>query len=161
MDIISKRAGLRREDLKARALIDKNRGTIEKLADQISNGAYSASRRRQAGKPEPQASGLILSDMKSARTSEVPRPYIRISPNHRVVVVDDATSRQMHFLGEIRRVGPNVCFVLALKRNGFFSELETELAARLGPLDGAVMDGARTDASLAAEISAALGYDRG
>ncbi len=158
MDIISKRSGPRREDVAARSLLEKNRGTIEQLADQISNGAYSARKAAKAAPQAPQAQGLIVSDMGGPRKSAEPKPYVRISPNRRVVVVDYETSRQMHYLGELRRVDGRLCFQLATKTNGFFSSLEAELAAVLAPLDGAVMGGARTEAALAAEISGLLGY---
>ena len=45
VDIISKRSGPRAEDVRAKKLIEENRGAITRLADQFSNGAYSASRR--------------------------------------------------------------------------------------------------------------------
>lgn len=83
---------------------------------------------------------------------------MRVSPNRRVVVVDENTSRQMHYLGEIRRVDGTVRFVLATRANGFFSELDPDLAAALHTLDQAPMGGGRTDASLGAEIMALLGY---
>lgn len=160
VDIISKRSGPRREDVAARQMIDNNRTTIERIADQISNGGYSANKARRAAPKEPEAAGLIVSDLGSAsrRGFEPPKPYIRVSPNGRVVVVDDNTNLQMHFLGEIRRANGVVRFALATKENGFLAPLETELAERLAPLDGAQMGGARTDAALASEIRTLLGY---
>lgn len=159
MDIISKRSGPRREDVKARALIDQNRGTIQALADTLSNGAYSARKAaRAAGPQQPQAQGLIVSDLGAGRPADAPVPYVRISANGRVVVVDYETNRQMHYLGEIRRVGAQHRFVLATKANGFFAATEPEIADRLAPLDGAVMGGGRDDAALAAEVTALLGY---
>jgi hypothetical protein len=158
---ISKRPGSqRREDVAARALIERNRGAIERLADQISNGAYSARKaaaRAPAAAPAP--SGLIVSDLGAApRRSDAPRPYVRISPNRRVVVVDETTSRQMHHLGELRRVDGRLAFVLATRENGFFSPLDAALADRLAPLDGTALDAGRTEAGLAAELGALLGY---
>ena len=157
MDIVSKRAGPRREDAEARRLIEQNRGTIERLADQLSNGAYSAGKRAQETQP-PQPSGVITSDLGAPRRNDDPKPYVRISPNRRVVVVDDGTSRQMHHLGELRRVDGRLAFVLATRGNGFFSELAPEIAARLAPLDGAPLGDGRSEASLAGEIGALLGY---
>ncbi|MEO0819280.1 MAG: hypothetical protein AAF074_02540 [Pseudomonadota bacterium] len=159
VDIISKRSGPRAEDQRARALIEKNRATITKLADQFSNGAYSASREAAAAPAEPQASGLIVSDLGAGRKAETPRPYIRISPNRRVVMVDMETNRQMHHLGEIRRVGGQPCFVLATKENGFFSPLDAALAERLAPLDGAALGRERSEAALAEEIGGLLDLD--
>jgi hypothetical protein len=160
VDIVSKRSGPRREDVAARQMIDKNRQTIERIADQISNGGYSANKARQAAPKEPQAAGLIVSDLGGVarRPAELPKPYVRISPNGRVVVVDDNTNLQMHFLGELRRSNGATRFALATKANGFLAPLEPELAEKLAALDGAQMGGARTDAGLATEIRTLLGY---
>ena len=157
MDIISRRSGQRPKDAKARSLVERNRGTIEKLADQISNVAYSASR-RAAAEHAPKASGLIVSDLGAKRAGADPKPYLRVSPNAHVVVVDDETSRQMHLLGEIGRMDARPVFLLATCANGFFPDLDADLALRLAPLDRAPMGGARTDAALASEFPAPVGY---
>lgn len=157
MDIFQRNSAQRPEDQAARRLIERNRGTIERLADQISNGAYSASR-KAAQQPAPQASGKILSDLGGRRSSEVAKPYVRISPNRRVVVVDDNTSRQMHHLGDLRRVDGKMIFVLATAENGFFSPLTADMAERLSLLDGVALDAERTEATLAVEIGTRLGY---
>lgn len=158
MDIISKRTGPRREDVKARALIESNRGTITQLADTLTGGGYSARKAAAAQPKEPQAQGLIFSDLGAGRQAGPARPYIRISPNGRVTAVDIETNRQLHHLGEIRRLDGRSCFVVATKANGFFSAVASEIAEPLAALDGAVMGGARTDQALAAEIAALLGY---
>lgn len=157
LDFVPKRSGSRPEDQAARRLIEQNRGTIERLADQISNGAYSASK-RTAKPAAPEASGLIVSDLRAPRLPDSARPYVRISPNRRVVVVDENTSRQMHHLGDLRRVNGRTAFVLATTANGFFSSLDAGLAERLAPLDGVALDADRTEEALAAEIGALLGY---
>ncbi len=156
---ISKRSGPRREDVEARKLIDSNRGTIEKIADQISNGAYSAQRKAAAAPSEPRPSGVIIHHLSSAPKPVEPRPYIRVSPNRRVVVVDGETSRQMHHLGNIQRVDSTFRFMLATKANGFFAPVDDEIAEQLASLDGAAMGGERDDKALAAEITALLGYE--
>jgi hypothetical protein len=159
VDIISKRSGPRTEDVAARQVIARNRQTIERIADQISNGGYSANKARKAAPKEPEATGLIMSDLGAARRgSEPERPYVRVSPNGRVVVVDDNTNLQMHFLGQLRRSDGVTRFVLATAENGFLSPLDADLAGRLAALDGAPMGGARDDAGLAAEIRTLLGY---
>ncbi len=157
MDIISKRSGPRREDEGARRLISENRGTIERLADQLSSGAYSA-RKSKASPAAPEASGLIVSDLAAPRRSDAPKPYVRISPNRRVVIVDETTSRQMHHIGDLRRIDGRMVLVLATKANGFFTALEPDLSEALVSLDGAALDAVRTEAALAAEIGALLGY---
>lgn len=158
VDIISKRSGPRREDLKARALIERNRDTIARLADQLSQGAYSASR-NTAARAEPAPRGLIVSDLGSAPGGDRPKPYIRISANRRVVVVDYETGRQMHHLGEVRRMAGQLRFVLATKANGFFSPVDPAIAERLAALDGATIGPDRDEAALAAEITGCLGYE--
>jgi hypothetical protein len=156
VDIVSKRSGPRREDEAARRLIDQNRGTIERLADQLSNGAYSAGKNARKALAEP--AGLVVSEQRAPRKSIDPKPYVRISPNRRVVVVDEESSRQMHHLGELRRVDGRMTFVLATRANGFFSELDADVAGRLAALDGAQLGPKRTEADLAREIGELLGY---
>ena len=73
--------------------------------------------------------------------AEAPLPYVRISPNDRVVLADQATGRQLEFLGQIRRQNGARRFVLATKANGFFAEMAVETAARLAGLDGAAVTG--------------------
>ena len=158
VEIASKRSGRRAEDVRARALIEKNRDTITRLADQFSGGAYSAARRAAAAPTEPQGSGLIVSDLGASPRSATPRPYVRISPNRRVVVVDIETSRQMHHLGELRRIDGSLRFVLATKANGFFAPLDADLAERLATLDGVPIGAARSEAALASEIGDLLGF---
>lgn len=157
VDVFPRRSPPWSEDRRARDLIEKNRQTITRLADQMSNGAYSASK-RQAGVPsEPEARGLVFSDLGAGKKAVVPRPYVRISPNRRVVIVDLETNRQMHFLGEIRRVDGARRFVLATAGNGFFSPVDRAIAARLDALDGAAMGPERDERALAREIGERLG----
>ena len=49
VEIISKRDGPRREDIQVKRLIEQNRSTIVRLADQISGGGYSASKETATG----------------------------------------------------------------------------------------------------------------
>jgi hypothetical protein len=144
-----------KRDVEAKRLIEQNRGTIERLADQLSNGAYSASR---APKAEPQAQGLIIHVLGGKPASTTPEPYVRISHNDRVVVVDHETGRQLHFLGEIRRVAGQRRFVLATEANGFYAAVAAEVGAALSTLDGADVDGADGEQHLAAAIGQRLGF---
>ena len=158
MHFVSRGDEPRREDLAARRLIDANRATIERLADRISNGAYSARKAAALQPAEPQPEGLSIHVGGAPATAGEPRPYVRVSPNKRVVVVDHETSRQMHHLGDVRRVDGRWRFVAATRANGFFAPLDDETAARIAPLDGAPMGSGRDDAALAAELSELLGY---
>ena len=150
VDIFSKREGPRLEDVKAKRLLSENAGTIRKLADQISNGGFSKMRADQARrKQEPTPEGLIIHDMKARVSSETPEPYVKVSLNNRVVLVDKSTGRQMQLLGEIRGNFMSKYFVLATKDNGFLSPLEDDMLAALAHLEGADLTGDFTDSDLA------------
>ena len=152
----SRGTGPRREDVAAKQLIERNRATIERLADQLSNGAFSASRRPR---PEPQPDGLMIHVLGGRPESETPRPYVRISPNDRVVLADHATGRQLDFLGQIRRDGGKRRFVLATRANGFFAEVAADRASSLADLDGAQLTADFGEDRLAAEIGSRLGIE--
>lgn len=151
VDIVSKRSGPRPEDERARRLIEANRPTIEKLADHLSNGAWSARRRGQP-KAEPQAEGLIIHTARVSTPTEPPRPFVRVAINGRVSMVDTNTGRQMHHLGDIRRADGGERFRLATRENGFFSPVEPEIAAALADLDGHVLDGVDAERRLIGAI---------
>ncbi|MCG6903032.1 MAG: hypothetical protein LJE68_10155 [Rhodobacter sp.] len=133
MDIISRKSGPRREDEQAKRHINQNWGTIEKLADQISGGRYSADKVRRAA-PAPQASGKIIIDQAARAAPDEAKPYLRISVNGRVVVADLNSGRQLDFLGQLKRVGGVMRFVIATRENGFFSPLDDETFALIGDL---------------------------
>lgn len=150
VDIISKRDGPRLEDVKARRVLRENAGTIRKLADQLSNGGYSKMQADQARRREtPKPDGLIIHDLKAPVSTDVPEPYVKVSVNNRVVLVDRSTGRQMQMLGEIRGNFLSKRFVLATADNGFFSPLDAEVHAALAHLDGAEITGDFTDRDLA------------
>ena len=155
VDIISKRSGPRREDVAAKRLISENRSTIERLANQFSGGTYSAM--RQPPKP-PELSGFILHDLGAGETVNVEhRPYVRISVNNRVVLVDGANNKQLHFIGELREGSGDRQFLLATGENGFFSLLDGELVGKLADLDRRVLDDDYTEDDLATDIGERLG----
>jgi len=153
VDIISKRSGPRPEDERARRLIEANRPTIEKLADRLTDGAWSASRRP---KPAPQAQGLIIHTARASAQTEPARPFVRVAVNGRVSMVDANTGRQMHHLGELRRRDGRETFRLATRENGFFSPVDPEIAAPLADLDGAALEGAGAERRLTEAIAARL-----
>jgi hypothetical protein len=154
VDIISKRDGPRREDVPLKRLIEQNRGIITRLADQISGGSYSASKRARA---EPQAEGLIIHVGSSQQKSAEILPTIRVSLNGRVIAVDFNSGRQLHHIGDLRRRDGVDVFVLATKKNGFIAPVDETIAASLAGLDGARVDAAYTEERLAADIGAKLG----
>ena len=155
VDIISKRDGPRREDVAAKRLIEKNRPTIARLADQLSGGGYSAM--RQPPKP-PVPDGLVFHDFSEARPTEPQHPaYVRISLNGRVALVDGGTSKQLHFLGEIRGGANGDVFFLATEQNQFFAPLDADLAQNLAELDQTPINEEFSEDDLSAHISERLG----
>src|SRR5437868_2164622 len=103
--IISKRDGPRREDVAAKGFIEKNRATIEGLANHLTGGRWQQMRHPVGTPPQPEPCGKLWfsspSRPQEARPQEA-RPYVRISHNDRVVVVDLASGNQLDFLGEVR-----------------------------------------------------------
>ena len=133
VEIISKRDGPRREDMQVKRLIEQNRSTIVRLADQISGGGYSASRKPRQ---QPKAEGLIIHVGGSAASAEA-SPSIRVTMNGRVISKDQNTGRQLHHIGDVRDRNGEQIFVLATKQNGFFSPVDETVAEALAELDGA------------------------
>lgn len=154
MDIFTKRDGPRREDVQAKRLISENSQVIRRLADQISNGGYTAMQRRkaEAGK-QPQPQGLIIHDMGSAPAEAELRPYVKVSINNRVVLADLTSGKQLQMLGEIR----GGRFVLATAENGFISPLDDDILAVIAHLQDARIDRSFTEKKLAAALSESLG----
>lgn len=158
MDIFSKRDGPRLEDVKAKRLLSENAGTIRKLADQISNGGFSRMRADEARRKEdPKPDGLIIHDLKARVSNDVPVPYVKISLNNRVVMVDRSSGRQLQMLGELRGNYLGKAFVLATKENGFFSPVDEETYAVIGHLDKAEITPDFSEGDLAKTLELLLG----
>lgn len=156
MDIFSKKTGPRAEDVQARQHLQRNWGTIEKLADTLSGGKYSADKARRAA-PPPQPEGLIIVDQARPRVADDPEPYLRISTNGRVVVADANSGVQVHFLGQLKRVDGAVRFLIASAENGFFSPLALELQTKIGDLAGRAINRDYPEEELARDIKQRLG----
>ena len=156
VEIISKRDGSRREDVAMKRLIEQNRATITRLADHISGGSYSAGK---VPKPKPEAQGLIIHSVGSARPAVEASPRIRISLNGRVIMVDENSGRQLHHIGDLRRRDGSDVFVLATKANRYFSPVDEEIAAALADLDGGRLGPDYGEEQLAADIGNRLGMD--
>lgn len=160
MDIISKRSGPRDEDKHARERLRHNWGTIEKLADQISGGSYSANKARAAAGATPagpQASGRVFVDQSPRRTADAVAPYLRISTNGRVVLADSNSGRQLHFLGELKRRNGAVRFVMATAANGYVTPLDSGLQDSIGALADAVLGHEYSEDDLFRDLSSCLG----
>ncbi|TIS94648.1 hypothetical protein [Mesorhizobium sp.] len=156
VEIISKRDGPRREDVQIKRLIEQNRSTIVRLADQISGGRYSASRKPRQ---QPKAEGLIIHVGGGAAPVAEAKPCIQVTMNGRVISKDQNTGRQLHHIGDIRNRDGEPTFVLATKQNGFFSPVEGSVAEALADLDGSRLAASYTEEQLAADIGAKLGID--
>lgn len=154
VEIISKRDGPRREDAQVKQLIERNRSTIVRIADQISSGGYSASK---TPRQKPQAKGLIIHAGGGPAAAAKPSPSIRITLNGRVICVDRNSGRQLHHIGDVRHRDGEQVFVLATKQNGYFAPVEDVVAHALLDLDGARLDTALTEDWLTAEIGRRLG----
>lgn len=160
MDIISKRSGPREEDKHAKNQLRQNWGTIEKLADQISGGSYSANKARAAAGPipaGPQASGKIFVDQSPRRAADPPAPYLRISSNGRVVLADGNSGRQLHFLGDLKRRDGAVRFIMATAANGYVTPLDAGLQALIGDFADAVLGHDYSEDDLFRDLSSCLG----
>ena len=155
MDIISKKSGPRAEDQRAKQHLQRNWGTIEKLADTLSGGKYSADKAKKAAAP-PQASGLIIIDQARPRLADVPVPYLRISTNGRVVIADCNSGIQLHFLGQLKRVNGEVRFIIATKENGFFTPLDQDLNDKIADLANHVIARSYSEDDLAQDIKTRL-----
>ncbi len=163
VDIISKRDGPRREDQRARQMIQANRGAITQIADRLTQGGYSASKRAQAesaNAPRPPEGKLFYDVSGGARiSSDSGDIRVKVSVNNRVVAYDSGSGKQLHMLGEIRRQDGINYFALASRENGFFSGLPDEITEKIGELDGQIIDQACPESLLAAEISERLGFN--
>jgi hypothetical protein len=156
VEIFSKRDGPRREDIQVKRLIEQNRSTIVRLADQISGGGYSASRKPRQ---QPKAEGLIIHVGGMTVPAAEAKPAIQVTINGRVISNDQNTGRQLRHIGDIRNRGGEQIFVLATKQNGFFSPVDETVAEALADLDGSRLAATYTEDQLAADISAKLGID--
>ena len=155
LDIHSRHSGPREEDKQAKDLLRRNWGTIEKLADTLSGGKYSADKAKKAG-PPPQAQGLIIIDQARPRLPDTPVPYLRISVNGRVVLADTGSGIQLHFLGQIKRVNGEKRFVIATRENGFFAPLEADLADKIADLANRAINRDYPEDALAEDIRTRL-----
>lgn len=157
VDIISKRDGPRREDVAARKVLRENRGTIHKMIDHLTGGQLQ-SRAQTPKTPEP--AGVVIHTGRVIDSRDAARPYVRVSINGRVVVADQESSKQLHFLGEIRGPRRSRRFVLATKENGFFAVVEHDLELKLADLDGRAITGEFSEEDLVRTISERLGLAR-
>ncbi len=156
VEIVSRGDGPRPQDARLKAFLDRNRATITKLADHLTQGGYSAGKRAQATpqRVEDKTIVHVLGGAASGATKS--RPVVRATLNGRVVVVDDNSGRQLHHLGEIRRRGGEIVFLLASAENGFSAPLPEALLAALADLDRATLAADGGEDALVRELAMRL-----
>jgi hypothetical protein len=107
---------------------------------------------------EDQPDGLVIHHFGAAAPPSVDHPpYVRISLNGRVVVIDGETHKQQHYLGEVRRFEDRNEFLLATRENNFYSPLEDEISDLLSDFDHQIIDGDFSEDHLVEKIGQALG----
>lgn len=160
LDIFSKKDEPRREDIQAKRLIKENSAIIHKLADTFSNGAFSASRKVQAAEnAQPRDTSQTPSRFHIYGGSSKPtksEPYLKVSLNGRVVIVDAADGRQISMLGQFKHKNGQKYFCLATKENGFISPIEPEVASLLEQLDGVIVENSAIEEKLLGFIQRTL-----
>ena len=135
--IISKTAGAHSGDREMRKVLERDRPTITRIADHLTAGGYSAGRAAAATRVEPPPAEARGSRRRPS--AEAAQPYVRVSPNGRVVLADLNTAHQLAFLGEVRRREGQDVFILATAINGFQAPLDEAIADRLATLDGTIV----------------------
>lgn len=155
MEIISKRDGGDRREREFKRVLQENRQTIDRLARHLTQGSMPT-------RPKTESAPAVEEARRSFgfRQHKVEReiePWVRISPNDRVVLMDAATSRQIAYLGVLRGRGNDRAFVLATHENGFIAPLDNERTNALRHLDGCGLQGAEAEAELARQVATALG----
>ena len=158
--IISKRDGPRREDAEVKRFLHENRGTIDQMTNHLTNGAWQA-RRQPGAAQEPVARSSTRVAFTTGGAPRPAEPYVRISPNDRVVLMDGATGRQLEFIGEIRGFRRARHFVLATGENGFIAPLDEAAKHKLVDLDGVGTADEDAEDRLKHEISVRLGLAEG
>jgi hypothetical protein len=143
--ILSRQDGPRKEDAAMKRILTENRGTIDQIKRAITGGG---ARTRIIETPSPEVTRAYGTRRSAAEKSVT--PYIRLSPNGRVVVADFESGRQLHHVGDLR--GPRQ----ALR---YFAPLDAAVAERLAALDGTVVTDANTEDGLKREIAARLGIE--
>ncbi|MFA3920532.1 hypothetical protein [Ruegeria hyattellae] len=153
VDIFSKNDGPHREDVEAKRLLQGNRGTIHRLADQLSNGEFSRSRAAlEKSRQEPEPEGLNIHILGSGSKPSEPEPVVRISIDERVMIMDANSGKQMILLGQLRVKNGVKFLALATQKNGFVAPLDPEIENTLNDLDGIVIENADIKEKLAQVI---------
>jgi hypothetical protein len=157
VQILSKQDGPGKQEVEFKRFVNQNRGTIDQIANALTGGAL-AKARQPSPIVVPEAS--VVHGYRSRGAERETAPYIRISPNGRVVVTDYETGSQLHHLGDLRGSRQTRRFVLATKENGYFDPLSEDLQAKLLVLNGIGIPDEAAEDQLKGEIATQLGLDR-
>jgi len=152
--ILSRQEGPRKEDAKMERILRENRGTIERMKHAITGGA---ARPPTIEPPAPEVARAF--GYRRPAGERTVAPYVRLSPNGRVVIADAESGRQLHHLGNLRGSRQAVRFVLASKENGYYAPLDAAVAEPLATLDGMAVSDADAEDCLKKEIAARLGLE--
>jgi len=150
--IISKGDGPYKEDAAAKRLIQDNSAKIHQLANHLTAGRWQHIRENR----DP-LRNLVEARRRPRAARGDPEPYLRISPNNRVIVMDLNSGLQLHFLGELRTAGGQTHFALASQANGFVSPLDADIARQLARFDGIALTVDYSEAQLARDLCRCLG----
>ena len=160
VEIISRQDGPRPEDVRLKSILEKNRPTITRIADHLTQGAYSASKAANAAPAAVhERTKLHFIGGSAPAPAQEARACVRATINGRVIVVDDNSGRQLHHLGEIRRRNGEIHFVLASAENKFPAPAAPELVEALDDLDAAELAPDGGEEALVAEIARRLGFE--
>lgn len=154
VEIISKRSEPSDDDLRLRHVLKQNRSTIHALTKVLTGGEASPS----PAPIVPSTSASASYSFASPSGSGEARPYVRISMNGRVVLVDYESGRQMAHLGDVRSGEKGSVFRLASRRNGAFAPLSDGLELRLLWLDGCSLTSSAEEQGLKERIAGLLGF---
>ena len=153
--IISKQDGPSKSEAELKHHLKQNRGTIEGMVGALKHGPMAHLAKKQQVEV-PQASGKSVFYKNTSSEGDA-KPYVRVSMNGRVVLIDYETGSQLHHLGDVRGKGAAATFALATKANGFFAPVEPEIAEALTALDGRAVGDRDAEEAFKTEVTTALG----
>ncbi len=154
--IISKQEGPSKREAELKHTLKENRATIEGMAGALKRGPM-AHLAPQPSVQAPAASGTTSVFYRKTSSEGEAKPYVRVSMNGRVVLVDYETGNQLHHLGDVRGKGAAARFALATKANGFYAAVDDEIGTALTSLDGRTIPDRVAEETFKADVSAALG----
>ena len=154
--IISKQDGPSKKEAELKHHLKQNRGTLEGMVKALKHGPMAHLAQPEPTIQAPQGSGRTVFYKNTSSEGDA-KPYVRVSMNGRVVLVDYETGSQLHHLGDVRGKGQAAKFALATKANGFFAPVDAEIAEALSGLDGRAAGDREAEEAFKAEVAAALG----